>query len=278
MASASALAAAARACLASTARSGDPTMYTTPLFTDDVDQVRAALGYPSIDIYGGSYGVSSGLTYIQRHGQYVRTALFDSGSLLDVRLWQLSAAADTRAAVVLNRCATDAACHATYPHVSTMLSDVLARLTATPVPVDVTNPRTGARVHLTVTADGFISVLSDFLDVVQDQAELPTFIFTANLGNWPYLVQRVLALEPGPTPTDTSGGRADDQMQRRLGAYGPGGHPRNRRGVALHRGSTVDRAIAQQEFCAAWPKAAGASGTISFNGPRRLPQRDGRPG
>ena len=90
--SAASEATAAKACLASIGNAGDPAMYTTPLFADDVDQVRAALGYGSIDVYGGSYGVSSGLTYIQRHGEHVRAAVFDSGSLLDVRLWEGSAA------------------------------------------------------------------------------------------------------------------------------------------------------------------------------------------
>ncbi len=265
--SASAEAAAARACLAATASAGDPTMYTTPLFTDDVDQVRAALGYQSIDIYGGSYGVSSGLTYIQRHGQHVRAALLDSGSLLDVPLWQLSNISEQSSLEsVLNRCAADAACHATFPHLTTMLSDVLARLTAAPVAVDVTNPRSGAIVHLNVNAVDFISVLSSFLDTVQDQAQVPTFIFTADLGNWPHIVQQLMATEPAPSPTDTlvaaqtikcsdAWARMDPAAVRATGK------------ASLFTEFMVDRAIAQQAFCAAWPSATGASGPVRSTAP-----------
>jgi pimeloyl-ACP methyl ester carboxylesterase len=35
---------------------GDPRFYTTPYAMDDLDTVRAALGYDQIDLYGGSYG------------------------------------------------------------------------------------------------------------------------------------------------------------------------------------------------------------------------------
>ncbi len=126
--SAADMVAAAKACLAATARAGDPRMYTTPIFTDDIDRVRVALGYQSIDIYGGSYGVSSGLTYIQRHGEHVRAALLDSGSLLDVRLWQSSAASENGALQsVLDRCAADASCHTAYPWIRSELTDILNR-------------------------------------------------------------------------------------------------------------------------------------------------------
>ncbi len=267
VASESALAAAAKACLALTARSGDPTMYTTPLFADDIDRVRAALGYRSIDIYGGSYGVTSGLTYIQRHGQHVRTAVLDSGSLLDVRLWQLSAVSQQSALqTILDRCATDAACHATYPHLGTMLSDVVARLTAAPVPIDVTDPRSGAMVHLTVNAAGFISVLSDFLDTVQDQAQVPSFIFAANLGNWPHLVQQLMASEPATNPTDTLVAAQTIKCSDAWAQMDPAAI-RAAGGASLFTQFMVDRAIAQQRFCAAWPQATGASGTVRSTAP-----------
>ena len=265
--SAAAEASAARACLALTARSGDPTMYTTPLFTDDVDQVRAALGYASIDIYGGSYGVSSGLTYIQRHGEHVRAALFDSGSLLDVRLWQLSAASQQSALqTVLNRCAAEAACHATFPHVAAMLSDILARLTAAPVAVDVTNPRSGAVVHVTVNPVDFISVLSELLDAVQDQAQVPTFIFTANLGNWAHIVQQLMAIAPTSNPTDTLVAAQTIKCSDAWAQMDPAAI-RATGGASLFTDFMVERAMAQQAFCAAWPAAAGAFGPVHSTAP-----------
>jgi len=261
-------AAAARACLASTARSGDPRMYTTPIFTDDVDQVRAALGYHSIDVYGGSYGVSSGLTYIQRHGSHVRAALFDSGSLLDVPLWQLSNTAQQHALdTVLDRCEGDASCKAAFPPVRVMLFDVITRLTASPATVTVTDPHSGATRHATITASVFVGVLADyFLDNVQDAANLPAFLYAADLGDWPRLAQQLTVSAPPTNPTQTlvaaqsiicsdAWARMDPAAIRASG------------GRSLFTQHEVDIANARRAFCAAWPSATGASGPVRSAAP-----------
>lgn len=77
-----AISAAARRCLASASR--DPRHDTTTSAVRDLDQLRQALGYDTINIYGPSYGVTMGLAYLQRYGSHVRTAVLDSGSLLSV--------------------------------------------------------------------------------------------------------------------------------------------------------------------------------------------------
>src|SRR5690348_11092687 len=56
-------------CLSSVRGRADAVYYTTPLAVDDFDAVRAALGYDRIDLYGVSYGVSSGLAYLQQIGR-----------------------------------------------------------------------------------------------------------------------------------------------------------------------------------------------------------------
>jgi pimeloyl-ACP methyl ester carboxylesterase len=83
-----ALRAAVGRCLASASRS--PRHDTTAAAVRDLEQVRKALGYNKINLYGGSYGVTLGLAYVQRCGAHVRTAVFYSGSLLNVPLWQLT--------------------------------------------------------------------------------------------------------------------------------------------------------------------------------------------
>src|SRR5579862_357241 len=53
-------------------RHADLTVYTTDNLVDDVDDVRAALGYDLLDVTGGSYGSRASLTYLKRHGAHVR--------------------------------------------------------------------------------------------------------------------------------------------------------------------------------------------------------------
>jgi pimeloyl-ACP methyl ester carboxylesterase len=61
-----------RACRVELEKRADLTQYTTTSFVDDVDEVRAALGFPHINVYGGSYGTESAMVYLRRHEDRVR--------------------------------------------------------------------------------------------------------------------------------------------------------------------------------------------------------------
>ena len=54
-----------RACLASL--NGDPTQYGTAAAADDLEAVRAALGYRTLNLYGISYGATLAQVYLARH-------------------------------------------------------------------------------------------------------------------------------------------------------------------------------------------------------------------
>ncbi len=49
--------------------------YTSDPAADDLDEVRAALGYERLDLYGGSYGTRAALVYMRRHPGRVRSAI-----------------------------------------------------------------------------------------------------------------------------------------------------------------------------------------------------------
>ena len=55
----------------------DLRFYTTPVAMDDLDEVRARLGYERINIWGASYGTRAALVYLRRHGERVRSIVFD---------------------------------------------------------------------------------------------------------------------------------------------------------------------------------------------------------
>lgn len=47
---------------------------------DDLDDVRAALGYERINLWGGSYGTRAALIYARRHPEHVLSVVLDGGS------------------------------------------------------------------------------------------------------------------------------------------------------------------------------------------------------
>ena len=64
-----------RACRERLAEHADVTLYTTPIAMDDLDEVRAWLGYERINLYGTSYGTMAAREYIRRYPHRVRTAI-----------------------------------------------------------------------------------------------------------------------------------------------------------------------------------------------------------
>ena len=64
-----------RSCRAELERSADLTQYTTSYAADDLNDVRAALGYDEMALFGGSYGTRLGLETMRRHPNRVELAV-----------------------------------------------------------------------------------------------------------------------------------------------------------------------------------------------------------
>ena len=53
---------------------------------DDIDDVRAFLGYGQINLWGGSYGTRAALVYLKQHEAAVRSVVLDGVAPPDMRL------------------------------------------------------------------------------------------------------------------------------------------------------------------------------------------------
>ena len=96
----------------------DPRFYTTTVAADDLDDVRAALGYDRIDLYGTSYGGTLVQYYIRQHPEHVRVAVLDGATPLDVPVRERIAVNSQRALdLLLKRCEEDASCHSAFPDI-----------------------------------------------------------------------------------------------------------------------------------------------------------------
>jgi pimeloyl-ACP methyl ester carboxylesterase len=179
---------------------GDPRFYTTSLAMDDIDAVRAALGYDRINLYGPSYGATAAQYYLRQHEDHVRAVVLDGGTLLDVPLFELIAANTQRALDLLfERCAADAACHAAYPALETDFATARAALAeAGTIEVDVINPATGE--PAVFESAGFGSAVQTALLDPTVSSQLPALIHQAALGDWTTVARAALAASSGQRP------------------------------------------------------------------------------
>ena len=95
---------------------GDLRRYTTPIAMADADAVRRALGAPTINLVGASYGTRAALEYMRQFPRAVRRVVLDGVAPADMVL-PASFSADNQAALdgLFEWCAADADCNARHP-------------------------------------------------------------------------------------------------------------------------------------------------------------------
>jgi len=95
---------------------GDVTQYGTRTAMDDLEAVRAALGYPQLDVIGSSYGATAAQVYLKLHPSSVRTLILAGASAIDVPFFGPYAVNAQRALDQLGKlCASQPACRKAFP-------------------------------------------------------------------------------------------------------------------------------------------------------------------
>ena len=177
----------------------DPRFYTTEIAMTDLDEVRAALGYETINLYGASYGTRAALTYLRMFPERVRTVTLDSVVDADFVMF-MDAARDGQAALdkFFARCAADEACKTAFPGLESEFTDLLARLDETPAEISLPHPLTNKPVELTVTSELVTNMVFNTLYVPDLVATLPLSIHAAALdGNYVPLISQALLVNAG---------------------------------------------------------------------------------
>jgi len=166
-----------RACRAELEKVADLKLYTTSIAMDDLDEVRAALGYDRINVYGGSYGSTTSLVYLRQHGDHVRSVAIFGVAPPSAKI-PLSFAKGVQDAVnrMFADCAADQACKAAYPDVEAEFKKVLARFDNGPVEIDIPNIYTRSSQKVSVTRDAFVDAIRHLLYVPNAAAALPALI------------------------------------------------------------------------------------------------------
>lgn len=178
------------------ARHADLTQYTTPIAADDLDEVRAALGYDRINLIGGSYGTRFSLVYMRRHPETVRSAVLKGVAPVAFRN-PLHHAREAQQALerIFEACARDTDCHEAYPQLEAEFQAVLARLDAQPADVSVRDPASGGRVGVVFDRSDFATALR--LRMYGNTSEVPWLIHRAFLEDFNPIAEFAIAMNQG---------------------------------------------------------------------------------
>jgi pimeloyl-ACP methyl ester carboxylesterase len=176
----------------------DPSLYTSDAAADDLDDVRAALGYDRIDLYGGSYGATLAQYYLRRHGNHARAVVLDGGSLLDVPVFELIAARSEAALMsAFDRCRADPTCHASFPDPAADLAAAMRHLSRHPVRLSVRDPSTG---RPTVMDAAVLAEEIHHLLVVSHAGDVPRVVHLAATGVYEPIAELLATSGNDPDP------------------------------------------------------------------------------
>ena len=169
-----------RACLALLAPRADVAFYTTSLAVRDLEQVRAALGYERINLYGSSYGTRVAQHYLRRFPARTRSVILDGVVPVSQPVGP-SAPIDAEAALegILRRCAQDSACRERFGDPASDYHAVRAALRVSTVPISVRDPATGDDRSFEFGADHLASVLRLLSYTSEYAALLPLVLHAA---------------------------------------------------------------------------------------------------
>lgn len=170
---------------------GDPVHHTTRNVVEDLDAVRAALGYEQINLVGVSYGTRLALEYARHHGDRVRTLILDGVAPPQMALPE-AYAVDAQAAfdALVADCKADPACAKAFPDVAGDLERALGRVGDGELMLTVEHPRTGVVEQVTINRALVVNGLRNLLYATRLSVLLPLLIHRAADGDLgPLIVQ-----------------------------------------------------------------------------------------
>ncbi|HEY5837858.1 MAG TPA: alpha/beta fold hydrolase, partial [Pyrinomonadaceae bacterium] len=167
-------------------------LYTTPIAMDDLDEVRAALGYERLNLFGGSYGTRASLVYLKRHPQSVRTVTLQGVAPTNQFMPRDFAQVNERALQgVIAECAADEACNKAFPNLREETRSLLERLLKGPIEVEVGLPNS-ATAKVSLSRDLAAEAIRYMLYSPQSAGRVPLFIHLAAQGNFAPLAESAL--------------------------------------------------------------------------------------
>lgn len=175
-----------------TAQGIDLRGYNTDESADDLEALRQALGIKKINLWGISYGTHLALVMIRRHPDSIERAVVTGVNGPDHLMMKLPATIDEQLAKVERLFKADPVISKAIPDFRGLIKDLLARLEARPVTVEITNPRTGQKQSVALGRWDLQFHTASPVTQTWSIMSLPAFYYAMSQGDFTPLGQRAI--------------------------------------------------------------------------------------
>src|SRR5262249_10108358 len=163
----------------------DLRLYTTPIAMDDLDEVRSALGYGKINVFGASYGTFAAQIYMRQHPESVRSVVLIGVATPNIKQPLLFPRSAQHAMDLLFAdCAADELCRKTFPDLQHEFAAVLDRFAKGPVAMELVNPATKKREQVKLPRSNFVERIRLAMYNTGSQRFMPFIIHRAFLNDY----------------------------------------------------------------------------------------------
>ena len=172
----------------------DLAQYTTSIAMDDLDDVRAWLGYDQINLFGLSYGTRAALVYMRQHPEHVRSVILMGVAPTDLKMPLHHSESAARAMdLLLGECEHDAACHAAFPQIRDDWENVLVQLEKQPARVEYLPPGKAPPTAVEIQRGVFGEKIRTWMYDRDKAARIPLIVHHAAEGDFAPFLQQAIA-------------------------------------------------------------------------------------
>ena len=184
---------AIRACLPQWQTHADLRFYTTDIAMADLDQVRDAMGYERINLFGTSYGTRAAQVFMRQYPNRVRSVIMKGVTPIAVPLTAPMAQDAQRAVNILcDDCASDPQCHTAFPNLKEEFKTVFERLERD---VEVALPgAAGKKERVSISRATIGPTIRSLLQSIEGTATVPLLIHEAFNGDYAPLTKAALTI------------------------------------------------------------------------------------
>jgi pimeloyl-ACP methyl ester carboxylesterase len=189
----------------------DLTTYNSAENAADIEDLRRALGYNQINLFGGSYGTRLALEAMRFRPETIRSVVIDSVVPIQTEFQPLfPRSLDLALEGLFAACGADAACNATYPDLGAQWDALVARLNSAPIQLPIVNLDTGELIdYVPVNGWDLTHLVNVVLADTQAIPFVPALIGETAAGRYDLLATLYgLIFQPGGEPPPPQSGFA----------------------------------------------------------------------
>ncbi len=154
----------------------------------DIEDLRIALGYDTINFYGVSYGTLLGLHFMRDFPDNIRSVILDGVVAPQTSFIARVAQSQERVfSEFFAACRNDIDCAELYPDLEERFFTLVEQLNDIPATITLTDPETGERTRTTLWGDDVIDFLFQMFYVSGSIGALPAAIADVERGDYRYL-------------------------------------------------------------------------------------------